>query len=343
MKAIPPCLATAVGSVPFTDLDRTLDLISILDAPPWPQMVQRDPREDMVLQAVDGLPALELDLAERKAVIRPEDRETALAEFYERFLQPDLESFQVPSEAEIGLTGMLRRADRDPDFGPEFIKAQIIGPVSFGLSVHTPEGLNLVDDPDLFDAAVKGLGLKAAWLAGQIRNVGRTPILFLDEPGLSGYGSAFSTLQPDQVKNALDEASELARSQGEAWVGIHVCGNTDWGLMASTGIDIINLDAYQYLDQFLLYPNEIKAFLERGGYVAWGVVPTLAYTGQQTARQLADHLSAGWKALAEKGVDLDLIRQRSLITPSCGTGALSPDVAEAVYRLIPETARLLCS
>lgn len=342
MKKIPACATTGVGSVPFLDLDDALALIGrTLDIPHWPQFVKRAAREDMVLQAADGLPLMEADENEHRVVVRSEGREGALTEFYERFLASDLDYFGVPGEAEIGLTGLLKKAEEDPDFGPDFLKAQVIGPISFGLTVKTPDGKNLVNDPDLFDAVVKGLGMKAAWLADRIRKTGRTPIVFLDEPGLSGFGSAFSTLKSDQVVSALGEAAELARSGGDAYVGLHICGNTDWGLMVSSKIDIINFDAFGYLDQFLLYPNQLRDFLRRGGYVDWGGVPTHAFTGRETAREIADKVASGWRVLAGHGIDPELIRRRSLISTSCGTGTMTDENARRVYQLLPEAAGLL--
>ncbi|MEW5722874.1 MAG: hypothetical protein AB1896_07185 [Thermodesulfobacteriota bacterium] len=343
MKTIPPLSTTCIGSVPFTDVDQTLELLARVcpHLPCWPQMVALSPREDMVLQAVDGLPLLEADVKQGRVVVSDRPREAALTEFYEHFLAGDWDHFAVPAEAGSGFPALLKRAAADPSFGPDFLKAQIIGPVSFGLSVRTPEGKTLLDDPDLADTVVKGLGAKAAWLAGRIRAVDRTPVIFLDEPGLTGLGSAFSNLERGQVRAMLDEAAGLARSGGETLVGTHICGNTDWGLVAECDLDIIDFDAYGYLDHFLLYPRELKAFLEKGGYVAWGIVPTRDFTGRETAEELAGRLSAGWAGLAGRGVDPDLIRRRTILTPSCGTGAISREFALAVHELLPRVAERL--
>ena len=343
MKAFSPLSTTSIGSVPFLDPEWTLDLIADTcpDIPTWPQMVNRHPREDMVLQAVDGLPLLDVDDQDRRVQVRSEAREEALTEFYEHFIGADYEYFAVPPIAEVGLTAMIRRAGENPGFGPDFLKGQVIGPASFGLSVRTPDDKLILDDPELGDTVVKGLGAKAAWVAQKIREAGRSPLIFLDEPGLTGFGSAFSTLQRDQVVDMLNEAADIVRSAGEARVGIHICGNTDWGMVTSTNLDVINFDAYGYLDHFLLYPDQIKAFLERGGYIAWGIVPTRDFTGAQTAEELASMMRNGWKKLSEKGLDHNLVVERSLITPSCGMGTMDRDLAQKAYELLPRVADLL--
>ena len=339
----PPLTVTSIGSVPFLDLDRVLDLIARTcpDLPAWPQLVRLRPREDMVLQAVDGLPLLEADEENRRVLVRIEGREEALTEFYERFLARDLDYFALPPEAGAGLGPFLERARADQGFGPACLKAQVIGPISFGLSVRTPDGKTLLDDPELEDTVVKGLGAKAAWLAREIRAVGRTPLIFFDEPGLTGFGSAFSTLSRERVLGMLNEAAEIARSGGETLIGIHVCGNTDWAMIASADLDMINFDAFGFLDHFLLYPDEIGRFLERGGRLAWGIVPTIDFTGRETAGDLAARLKAGWNDLAGRGPDLELIRTRSLITPACGVGPLDEGRALAVLELLPQIRELL--
>ena len=331
--------ATTIGSVPFVDAAQALDLSARVtpDLPAWPQMPKRRPREDMVLQVVDGLPLLEAVESEAAVRVRPEGREVALTEFYEHFLAQDWDHFAIPSEAEEGLTAMLARAAADQSFGPDFLKAQLTGPFSFGEAVRTPEGKTLISDPELADTVVKGLGAKAAWLAGKIRALGRTPLIFIDEPGLTGFGSAFSTLSRETVVNALNEIVEIVKSAGDAYVGIHICGNSDWGVITSCGVDVINFDAAGYLDHFLLYPKEIQAFFDRGGYVAWGIVPTLNFTGDETAEELAGTLTTGWRALADKGVDHNLILERALITPACGMGSRTVDEALRIYDLLEQT------
>jgi hypothetical protein len=343
MKPLPPLATTAIGSVPFLDVNRSLDLVAETCplVPHWPQLVNWHPREDMILQAADNLPLLQVDEKERRILVRDQGREQALTDFYEHFLTNDLDYFAVTPQAEVGLTALLQKAQGDPGFGPDFLKAQLSGPITFGQAIRTADGKTLLDDPELADTVVKGLGAKAAWLAGRIRALGRQPVVFLDEPGLTGFGSAFSTLDRAKVIEMLSESADLARAAGPVYIGTHVCGNTDWGMLTETTIDIISFDAFEFLDHFLLYPEKIRAFLDRGGYVAWGIVPARGFTGRETAPMLADKLKDGWRRLADRGMDLNLIKDRALITPACGTGTLPEETALRIYRLLPQVADLV--
>ena len=44
-------------------------------------------------------------------------------------------------------------------------------------------------------------------------------------------------------------------------------------MLLATTVDILNLDAYGYIENLALYPAELRAFLDRGGVVCWGIVP----------------------------------------------------------------------
>jgi hypothetical protein len=337
-----PLSSLAIGSVPFADTAQALELMhKSLDIPAVPQMVALSPFEDMILGAADGLPAIEVDAQARSLRLVSEGREESLADFYQRLYSEDY-SFLAPSRrASGGLSAFLAYASEHRGFGPEYLKAQVVGPLTFGQSVKGLDGGALANDGGLLEAISAGLGAKAAYLAERIRELGRKAIVFLDEPGLTGYGSAFSTLSEETVLSALGQAAQTARSKGPVLLGCHVCGNTDWGLLARSGLDIINCDAWGFLDSVVLYPRELSVFLSEGGYIAWGIAPTQAYQTGLKPEILARRLMEGWKALAAKGIPLELIKERALITTSCGLGSLSVETALSVTALLPPLAGLL--
>jgi hypothetical protein len=333
---IAPFSTLAIGSFPFTTAAGALDLMEgRVDIPASPQMVRVSPWEDMMLGAVDGMGFVAADEDSRTISVPLSGREESLAAFYEAYFAGDYSFLARSPRASAGWDAFRKRAGDSPAFGRTHLKTQVVGPLTFGQSVKVEGAFSLVDDPGLLDAACAALGAKAAWEAGLIRSAGRDAVVFLDEPGLSGYGSAFSTLSAETVLGALNASAAAARSSGPVLVGLHVCGNTDWGLMTRADIDILNCDSHGYLESVSLYPAEIDAFLKRGGRMAWGLVPAQGFEPGTRPGVLADSLKEGLDGLARRGTDRELLRTRSLLTTSCGLGSLSEELAAEAVKLLP--------
>lgn len=313
--------------------------MSCLDIPAYPQMVKLDRAEDMFWGALNGLPALLINEEAQTVRAKKSGRENELADFYARFLAGERDFLGLQPEARRGFDAFLKRASEDESYGPDFLKVQVVGPITLGqMILMEDEASSLVDDPELLEAVALALGGKASWQASKIRALGRTPIVFIDEPGLTSFGSAFSTLSSARVIETMSSACQVVRNDGPALLGCHVCGNTDWGMMMETGIDIVNFDAFAIMEQFLLYPAKIRAFLEKGGYIAWGIVPAQGYSRDLTADFLAGQLEQGLRYLDGKGLPFELTASRSLISTACGLGVLSPELALAATGMMAEVA-----
>jgi hypothetical protein len=333
--------ATGVGSVPNLEVDPTCRLILELfpELPFWPQFVNLSPEEDMVLQFSEGLPGLCPREGGGTLQVSSDSLEDELTRFYEAFLNEDVEAFAVSRERARGLYALLEIIGEEPEAGGGLIKGQSVGPITFASSVTLKDGRQLLHDEDLLDAAVKGLSIKLLWQARALGRTGRRPVLFIDEPALSGIGSAFSAMNRDRVVEALREMMGYCRERSNAILGIHCCANTDWSMVLAAEPDILNFDAYGYLDPFLLYPDEVVRFVEGGGTIAWGIVPTTDFQPGLTADHLQSRLEQGLDRLADQGLSRELLRNRAMITSACGMGGMEIDDAETVLRLISELAR----
>jgi len=168
-------------------------------------------------------------------------------------------------------------------------------------------------------------------------------ILFIDEPALAGLGSsAFLSVSLDELGQELNEIIGAAQAAG-GLVGIHVCANTDWEFLLATSLDIVSFDAYGFFDKLAACKDAVYAFLERGGIIAWGIVPTSEK--EYIERETAESLLARWEAQAAQLVggawDYKSLLQQTLITPSCGTGSLSLTHAKKVLALTRDLSKLL--
>ena len=259
-------------------------------------------------------------------------------QFYQDYEGSNLEAFAISREHAQGLQAFLEEIGRrDP---PPFVKGQVTGPITLGLTLKEQGGAAAFFNPDLRDMLVQLVAMKARWQEETFRRIvpQAETIIFLDEPILSSYGSAFMNVSREEVITALKEA--CAPLQGLK--GVHICGNTDWPMIMEAGLDIIDFDAFYYLSSFLLYAEQVRVFLEVGGAIGWGIVPTDEDALKDVnPPDLVNTLRKGIDQLVQEGVPQGLLAERSLITPSCGAGSLSEDGARKAYEMTAEVAALL--
>ena len=168
----------------------------------------------------------------------------------------------------------------------------------------------------------------------ELEKTGKKTIIFLDEPYLSGFGSAFSPIERREVIGLLKEVIDYLGEKSDTLIGIHCCGNTDWSMIVEAGPDIINFDAFSYLDYFLLYPDDISSFINGGGIIAWGIVPTGDSAGQGDIDELNLRLNKGLEGLYNLGLDKDKVQAASILTPACGMGTMNEKDSDEVLDLL---------
>ena len=325
----PEFLATAVGSMPHTDPVAACALVQqhLPDIPAWPQLPRRDARESMYAQYSQGFPGVVIEHG-RVYVDRRRDLAPDLERLYMRYMAGDLDGSATSPDHASGLAHFQALAFDSP----RAVKGQIVGPVSWGLTVTDQDRRAVLYDDVLADAIAKHLRLAAAWQERELRRLAPHTIVFVDEPYLASFGSAFVAVERHEVIALLEEV--FGGLQGLK--GIHCCGNTDWSLILETSVDILNFDAYNFAGTLSLYPDALRAFLDRGGIIAWGIVPT---TDEDTVlaesvERLTERLWAALRLVASKGVRLDALLSASLLTPACGMGTLSERAAARALELL---------
>lgn len=328
--------ATGIGSVPFTDTKGTcLKVLKLLpDIPFWPQLVKRSHLEDMNIQFSEGLSFLKIDKELRSLVTLSKDIESELAAFYEHFLAEDVDYFAISRKYASGLYELIDLIGKDPERYGHYIKGQSVGPITFAASIKDYDGKSILYNPDLLDASSKGLAIKALWQAKELEKSGKKAIIFFDEPYLSGFGSAFSPIDRQKVVDLIREILDFLRERSDTLLGIHCCGNTDWSMIAETGPDIINFDAFSFMDYFMLYPEEISRFLRNGGTIAWGIVPTNGFTGEESVEVLYLKLEKGLTHLYEWGLEPEMVTGQAILTPACGMGTMDESSANRILDLL---------
>ena len=322
-------LAAGIGSLPHVNPEEACSLVFKYFSggiPFWPQLPRLNFKENMYAQYSEGLPGVVIDEKEKKIYIDTsrEDFAKELETTYQHYLDEDINFFAISPDYAAGFYAFIKHLT--PNSQHLYVKGHVIGPISFGLSVCDENKQAVIYNQEFRDCLVKVLSMKARWQVRQLRAAsgGAKVIIFIDEPYLVSVGSSYVALSPHEITGMINEVSDAIHKEG-AFAGVHCCGNTDWSLVLKADIDILNFDAYDYLDSLLIYKKDLDGFLDKGGVLAYGVVPTLK----------EEKLPRG-NALAKKIIYPD---RRALITSACGLGTLSQERAEEIIALVSRIAK----
>ncbi len=328
----PFCLATTIGSLLHTDLAPGTSLMfkNTPEIASWVQFPKRNRYENMMIQFTEGMPALVQDGDRTYFSTSINDFPEQLTSFYERYLaviededSDALEYFRLSLQYAAGFSEFVARLPKQIKLGRTImLKGQVTGPFTLGTNLLDQDGRCSYYDDQLRDVIVKTIVLKALWQVVRLSEFGLPVMIFLDEPSLLGFGKqTFITISREDVIKDINEVVAAVHSHG-GLAGIHCEENTDWSLLVEADLDILDFDAYDHMQAITLYAAELHAFLELGGWLGWGIVPTLdrEAAATETIPSLLARFEEGVQRLARKGFDQELLLRRALITPSCGAG-----------------------
>ena len=300
-------LTTAMAVMPQTDVKQALDLALTLDVPFWPQLPNFSYYEDMYVQAAEHFPGIVLDMEKKTLRFSMDKFIEEFEETMSRFDDPA--TFDISEKYSVVYHDFLSRdlADRPA------IRGQLEGPISFGFNIlDQDERPILFDDtirPFMLEFMAKRINVQLARLKERNANA----FMFIDEPGLQFIFSAMSGYGEQKAKSDLD--AFFATVDGPR--GIHLCGNPDWDFLLGLDMDILSLDIYTNAEIFSSCVGSIKKFLDRGGVLVWGIVPTgYEIFAKESLGFLIMKLEGIWQHLGQKGVDLEQLISRSMLSPA---------------------------
>jgi hypothetical protein len=317
---LPRGLAASIGSLPHVDprAAATFVLERHPRLPAAPSLPNRSGVERMIAQAAWGiagvrvLPDGSLDIAD-----------TALDP------RAPLTSLGIDGEPFVALRAFLGAVAgrRTP------IKLQLTGPVTLGLALVN------AGVPARRAFAVAGSAVRArarTLVAAAQETAPMAPlVVFIDEPGLAAAMHPGFPLDPNRTIDLVSSA--LATIEPHAITGLHCCGPADWRVVLQAGPQILSLPIEAGAAE---HAGAVGSFLEQGGWLAWGAVPTTGPLGSHPDR-LWQRLSAEWCGLTQAGCDPVLLRDHAMITPACGLAGHGEEQADLVLSLTNQVARRL--
>ncbi len=338
---------TAIGSLPISGATAPETACKIVfdnfdSIPFWAQLPNYSHNEDMVFQFCENMAGFTVE--DGKMLFRTDTVEFSeqIEEFY--FDWETITNAENLMEVEEILDKYALTEERSSTFklflenikgkNYEFAKGTITGAFTTSTTITGEDERCAYYDEILRDIVVKSLALKALWQIKEIKKVSpdTTPIIFMDEPSVSQLGSsAFLTVNDSEILDMFNEIATLIKKFG-GLAGIHCCGKSNWEIPINANCDILNFDAYLYTQSMAIYHEKIASFLERGGFLAFGIVPTFddKLIQELKEEELLQKFEDSVECFVKKGISKEQILKQCFITPACGCGSLTMEGALAV-------------
>ena len=327
-------LTTAMAVMPHTDVDRAMETALSLDVPFWPQLPNYSYYEDMYVQAAEHFPGILLDVEKRTLRFSLEKFIGEIEDTLARFDDPSYFDVSETYSAVYHRFLALDLSDRPA------IRGQLEGPISFGFNI-----LDENDRPILFDDTVRPFMFEfmARRINVQLERllaVNGNAFMFVDEPGLQFLFSALSGYGDMKAKGDMDEFFAMIDRPR----GVHLCGNPDWDFLLGLDLDVLSMDLYTNREIFASYGPSIRRFLDRGGLIVWGIVPTgFEAFEKEGIPSLTAQLESVWEILGKKGIDRDFMLSRSMLSPAtcCLVNPDKEKTVERAFDVVKEMSRRL--
>lgn len=308
MKLEAKCRTTAMGIMPHTNIEEALELALSLDIPFWPQLPRLSFYEDMYAQASQNFPGIAVDLDNTRLNFSTARFEQELWEYSEKI--DDARTFALGPKYSVVYHKFLER-----DFqGYYAIRGQVTGPVSFGFNVVDEDRKPIIYNDEvrtiLFDFIQKKVNVQY----DELRQKNPNAFVWVDEPGLGYVFSGLSGYNDRQAKE--DYRNFLHGLDGPK--GMHLCANVNLPYLLELGVEILSFDAYQIEFMPRDYANAVARFINDGGVISWGVIPTdSAILAKETPEMLSLRLQDYWEVVSRNtNLTLKQIAEQALLAPA---------------------------
>lgn len=324
-----PLSTTGIGSLPHVDPEEACRLtLEAFDIPFWPQLPKISFREWMIPQYSEGMPFVRIDHEHENIYVERDNNSEELERFYETYT--DDCKIAISEDFAKGLHAFLKII-RGKRF--EALKGQVTGPLTFTLGLKDRSGRLAYFDEELRQISLMLLQAKARWQIEQLKQHTENVIIFIDEPILSAIGSSiYLGVSREESLRLLTETAAAIRNAGGI-AGIHCCGNAEWPLIIESGVEIINFDAYGYFENLAMYHENVRRFLDNGGMLAWGIIPTSDDINIETPETIIRKFRKRLERFSEL-IPQDMLLSRTILTPSCGTGSRNTSEALKIFQLL---------
>ena len=280
-------------------------------ASPYIALLQRAGPSSALALAAAGFPGLSLDHANDQGLVDRTRAEGELDHLGLAYLRADQTVGAPPPEYRALLADLTRQVEQPRLHG---VRIELSGPLSLAMELVDEYAHPLIEIPALREALGQHLVLRGNWLHEQLSLTSGGALICLDEPFLEALASPFCPIDWAEGFDLLSRTlADLPPPRG-----LCVTGVPNWSDLVSLPVELIFFDAYGQTSGLTQASAAVAAYLERGGMLAWGVVPTdPQLLDQDQAELLAQRMRRSVDELAATGaISSEQIWAATLITTS---------------------------
>jgi hypothetical protein len=220
------------------------------------------------------------------------------------------------------------------------IRGQLEGPISFGLNVLDQDKRPIIFEDTVRPFMLEFMARRINVQLSMLKKINPNAFMFVDEPGLQFIFSAMSGYNDVTARTDMETFFSLV----ERPRGVHLCGNPDWDFLLKLDLDVLSLDVYTNGEAFTAYAPSIKKFLDKGGIIIWGIVPTnIESFEKENVENLTKRLEGLWDSLAGRGIDRELLIKNGMLSPAtcCLVNPDAEKTVEKAFSVVNELSQRL--
>ena len=276
MKLYTRCLP--LGALPYETVEAATKMEAKLfeKMPFLARLPKIDADDDIINRTFENFPGVKIDKHEVILKITSNHYKQRISKLEKAFNHPSLSDLEL-----FGITApfMEKYLQMIKKFEPPYAVINLLGPFTISQMLQNAAEGQMLIDKSYRKLFIQGICVKALWMIEKVKEMSpkTDTIIVFEEPLLGQLGDI--KRNNEEVTNELVIAmfSRVFEKLHEAGavVGVQSLDKCDWKIPIAAGADLISFDAYNNPNNLTILPEQIVEFVERGGKINWGIVPTM--------------------------------------------------------------------
>ena len=335
-----------LGTLPYNSVDTAAVMLAKLysDSPYLAILPAIDSEDTVINRTLKGIPGVKFK--DGKLLLKTTSKQyqaelTSLDKAFNSAKKDDVDKFAIES---IFLEKYFQLIKK---FKSKTAYVNILGPFTLSQLLNNLAEEQMLTDKSFRKLFIQAVCVKAMYMIKKIKETCPTtqPIIVLEEPMLGRFGDIKrinEDITAELITNMFTRVIEKIKECG-ALVCVQCMEKCDWQIPINAGADIISYDAYNNPNNLCIIPESVTEFIERGGKINWGIVPTMTESIVKTLTidYIEKRLSATFGGLIMAGVPAVKVYSSALVSVQGDTGHLPVIFAEKAIMLSTQMASRL--